>query len=203
MTRPRINFLIAATLSILVGLTSYRFLALDMELAFPGFSEHIANRNLILVTHIASSPIALIIGAIQFFPKKRAARPILHRWLGRIYGVAILVGGISGLMLAYNALGGPIAGWGFGLLAVIWVGITGNAIRFAMARNFVEHRKWMIRSFALTFAAVTLRLYLVGFMLAGFEYAAASIYIAWMCWVPNLIFAEWWIRRKARTRLVA
>ncbi len=201
MSLPRINFFIAAVLSILIGLISYRFLFLDMKLAFPNFGEHIDNRNLILIAHIASSPVALIIGAIQFFPKKRAARPTLHRWLGRIYGLAILIGGISGLALAYNALGGPIAGWGFGLLAVIWMGVTGNAIRLAMARNFVEHRKWMIRSFALTFAAVTLRLYLVGFMVAGFEYAAASIYIAWMCWVPNLIFAEWWIRRGNRAKL--
>ncbi len=203
MSLSRINFLIAAVFSVLIGLISYRFLLLDMNLAVRGFSDHITNRNLTLIAHIASSPIALIIGAIQFFPKKRAARPILHRWLGRIYGLAILVGGISGLMLAYNALGGPIAGWGFGLLAVIWMGVTGNAVRLAMARNFVEHRKWMIRSFALTFAAVTLRLYLVGFTVAGFEYGAASIYIAWMCWMPNLIFAEWWIRRGNRVKLAA
>jgi len=127
--------------------------------------------------------------------KNAQKKPVLHRWLGRIYGVAILVGGISGLMLAVNALGGAVAGWGFGILAVLWIAVTAQAIRMAIVRNFIEHRKWMIRSFALTFAAVTLRIYLVGFTLAGVSYIPASVYIAWMCWIPNMIFAEWWIRR--------
>jgi len=98
-------------------------------------------------------------------------------------------------MLAVNALGGAVAGWGFGILAVLWIAVTAQAIRMAIVRNFIEHRKWMIRSFALTFAAVTLRIYLVGFTLAGVSYIPASVYIAWMCWIPNMIFAEWWIRR--------
>ena len=196
MSLSRLNFLVVAVLSILVGLMSYRFLFLDMNLAFPDFAKHINERNLTLMAHIVASPVALIIGTIQFFPRFRAARPGRHRLLGRLYGIAILVGGISGLLLAIHALGGPIAGWGFGLLAVLWMGVTGNAIRFALAGKLKEHRRWMTRSFALTFAAVTLRLYLIGFMIAGFEYSAASIYIAWLCWIPNLVFAEWWIRRR-------
>lgn len=195
MKLSHISFIIAGIFSIIIGVISYRFLALDMNLAFRGFADHINNRNLTLIAHISAAPIALIIGVIQLLPKKRARRPTLHRWLGRIYGLSILVGGISGLMLAINALGGPIAGWGFGLLAILWLGVTAQAIRMAMTRNFVEHRKWMIRSFALTFAAVTLRLYLLGFMLGGVSYIPASVYVAWMCWVPNVIFAEWWIRR--------
>lgn len=198
MTSSRISYFFMASLSILVGITSYRFLALDMNLAFPDFGPHITQRNMVLMAHISSAPIALILGILQLSAKRRAKNPTLHRWFGRIYGVSILVGGISGLMLAVNALGGPVAGWGFGLLAVIWMGVTANAIRLAIAGNYAEHRKWMIRSFALTFAAVTLRLYLVGFMIAGFEYAAASVFIAWMCWVPNLVFAEWWIGRGTR-----
>lgn len=169
-----------------------------MNLAFPDFGPHITERNVVLLAHISSSPIALIIGVWQLSTKRRKNNPALHKWLGRVYGFAILIGGISGLNLAINALGGPVAGWGFGLLAVIWMGVTANAIRLAIAGNYAEHRKWMIRSFALTFAAVTLRLYLVGFMIAGFEYAAASVYIAWLCWVPNAIFAEWWIGRGKR-----
>lgn len=195
MKLSQISFVIAGILSIILGLISYRFLALDINLAFPDFGNHISNRKLTLLAHISAAPIALIIGAIQLLPKKRAKHPVLHRWLGRIYGFAILIGGISGLMLAVNALGGIVAGWGFGLLAIVWMGVTAQAIRMAMMQNFGAHRKWMIRSFALTFAAVTLRLYLLGFQLAGIGYIPASVYIAWMCWVPNIIFAEWWLRK--------
>ena len=195
MKFSQISFIIAGIFSIIIGFISYRFLVLDMNLSFPDFGDHISNRKLILLTHISASPIALIIGVIQLLPKKRAKRPSLHRWLGRLYGVAILVGGISGLLLAVNALGGIIAGWGFGLLAIVWIAVTLVAIRMAMIKNFTEHRKWMIRSFSLTFAAVTLRLYLLGFMLVGISYIPASVYIAWLCWVPNIIFAEWWIKK--------
>ena len=199
MKLSQISLIIAGVFSIIIGLVSFRFLVLDINLAFPNFGEHITKRNLTLIAHISAAPIALIIGAIQLLPKKRAKRPALHRWLGRVYGFAILIGGISGLMLAINALGGIVAGLGFGILAILWMGTTMQAIRMAMMQNFNQHRKWMIRSFALTFAAVTLRLYLLGFTLAGFGYIEATFYIAWLCWLPNIIFAEWWIKRTARS----
>ncbi len=203
MTLLRFNTLFAAVLSILVALVSYRFLALGMDDAFPDFKDHIALRNLAFVTHVIASPIALFIGALNFFPMIRVKRPTLHRWMGRIYGVSILFGGISGLWLASGAVGGPIASAGFGLLAIVWMYTTAQAIRLAMAGNYVEHRKWMIRSFALTFAAVTLRLWLVVFFMSGFEYGPATVYIAWLCWVPNLIFAQWWISRTKNKTVAA
>jgi hypothetical protein len=48
----------------------------------------------------------------------------------------------------------------------------------------------MIRNFALTFAAVTLRIYLPASMAAGMEFEMAYRAIAWLCWVPNLVIAE-------------
>ena len=58
-----------------------------------------------------------------------------------------------------------------------------------------QHRQWMIRSFALTFAAVTLRLWLPFFQIVlNFEFIEAYIIIAWLCWIPNLIVAEIIIR---------
>jgi hypothetical protein len=49
----------------------------------------------------------------------------------------------------------------------------------------------MTRSYALIFAAVTLRLQLVIFQVAfGIEEMAAYQATAWASWVPNLIIAE-------------
>lgn len=48
----------------------------------------------------------------------------------------------------------------------------------------------MVRNFALTLAAVTLRIYLPASMIAGIEFEVAYPYIAWLCWVPNLVAAE-------------
>ena len=49
----------------------------------------------------------------------------------------------------------------------------------------------MIRNFALTFAAVALRLYLPPVFIFGLPFATSYAIIAWLCWVPNLLVAEW------------
>lgn len=194
MPYTRISLIIATILSLLVAMGSYRFLALGLPLSFPDMQAHIDGRRLAFLLHISLAPVALVIGSVQFFASIRKRKP-LHRWLGRAYGLAILISGTSGVVVALNAAGGPVAQLGFALLAFIWVFTTANAIRFAIARRIGKHRRWMIYSFALTFAGVTLRLYLLGFMAAGFSYTEASVYLAWLCWLPNLAFAWWWLRR--------
>ena len=53
----------------------------------------------------------------------------------------------------------------------------------------------MIHNFALTFAAVTLRIYVPAAIVAGVAFATAYPVIAWLCWVPNLLIAAWIARR--------
>jgi len=195
MTRSRLPLIFLGLTSGIIALASFRFLLLGLEQSFPDMPEQIRNQLTAFVLHISAAPIALAFGALQFYPKLRARRPALHRWIGRGYGVAILVAGVSGIVIALHAAGGSVVSTGFALLSVLWIGTTANAIRLAMAGRITEHRRWMVRSFALTFAAVTLRLYLPAFMLSGMDYTAASPYLAWICWVPNLLFAEWWLRR--------
>ncbi len=194
MTIARISLVTATIFSLLIALGSYRFLALGLPLSFPDMLGQIEGQRLAFILHISFAPIALAIGSIQFFAAVRRRKP-LHRWLGRSYGLAILISGISGIFVALNAAGGLSTQLGFTLLALIWLFITANAIRHAMARRISQHRRWMIYSFALTFAGVTLRLYLLGFMAAGFTYTEASVYLAWLAWLPNLAFAWWWLRR--------
>ena len=66
----------------------------------------------------------------------------------------------------------------------------------ARRRDFTRHRRWMIRSFALTFAAVTLRAYVPISIMAAAPMAIAYPIISWACWVPNLIVAEIWLRTR-------
>jgi len=54
----------------------------------------------------------------------------------------------------------------------------------------------MIRSYALTVAAITLRSYLPLMLVAGVPLAMSYPLVAWVCWIPNLLFAEWLIRRR-------
>ncbi|MBL1436500.1 MAG: DUF2306 domain-containing protein [Rhodobacteraceae bacterium] len=194
MPYARISLIIATVLSLLIAIGSYRFLALGLPLSFPEMQGHIEGVRLAFLLHVSLAPVALVIGSVQFFASIRKRKP-LHRWLGRVYGLAILISGSSGLVVALNAAGGPVAQSGFALLAIAWVFTTANAIRHAIARRIGKHRRWMIYSFALTFAGVTLRLFLLAFMAADFTYTEASVYLAWLCWLPNLGFAWWWLHR--------
>jgi hypothetical protein len=142
----------------------------------------------------------LILGALQFFPRLRARWPKWHRRAGTVYVIGCLFGGVAGLVLAMGTSAGPIAMAGFGLLAFVWIYATAQAWRYAKARDFVRHQRWMTRSYALTFAAVTLRLYVPISIVAHLDLNAAYVAISWLAWVPNLAVAELWLRRGAPLR---
>jgi len=184
-------------LSLGVALASWRFLALGVELSMEFVAYHAAERPISFFAHITLASVALALAPFQVWRSFRAKRPALHRWMGRTYGVMVLLAGVAGLSLALGTQAGPVAAWGFGLLAIAWLGTTGWGILQARAGQIASHRRWMIRSVALTFAAVTLRLYLLVPPLTGIDFALAYQAISWLCWVPNLIVAEWILRRPA------
>lgn len=198
----RLPFYLMIVLSVLVALGSWRFLGLGFDLSFPGFEDHLEARRTVFALHVTLAPVALVLGVLQFMPRLRARRPALHRWTGRMYAACVLVSGIAGFWLGLFAPGGWVAGAGFMVLAVLWIGVTAKAVLHAYNREIAEHRVWMIRSFALTFAGVTLRIYLAGYMLSDVSYVDASPVLGWICWVPNLLIAEWWLARD-RKRLAA
>jgi len=179
---------------LLIALASWRFLLLGVELSMPFVAYHALERPLAFYAHVGLAPVALMLLPFQFWQGLRQRRPDLHRWLGRGYGLAILVSGLGGLVLAIGSTSGAVAALGFGLLALLWLGTTGRGIWLAMQGRIAEHRVWMIRSGALTFAAVTLRLYLP-FLFATLGEELGYSLVAWACWVPNMLLAEWLLRR--------
>lgn len=146
--------------------------------------------------HAAGAALALLLGATQFLPAIRARWPGLHRVGGRLYVLGCLVGGVSGLVLAAGTSAGAIAGAGFGALGSAWLMTTGIAVYQIRKNRVTAHRQWMIRSFALTLAAVTLRLYLPLSGLLSLDFLAVYQVVAWLCWVPNILFAEWYLGRR-------
>lgn len=143
--------------------------------------------------HFLAGGVVLIIGALQFSAKMRSKYLQVHRMLGRVYVVGCIVGGFAGLYLAFHSTGGIVSHWGFGMLAVCWIVTTSMAYRHIRAGNVRIHQDWMIRSYALTLAAVTLRIYLPISQISGYPFEEAYQAIAWLCWVPNLVIAEWFI----------
>ncbi|MGE0041030.1 MAG: DUF2306 domain-containing protein [Vicinamibacterales bacterium] len=145
--------------------------------------------------HLLAGGIALGVGALQFSTRIRVRQPATHRLLGKVYMVAVLVSGMSALLMAPSSTGGLPAHFGFGMLAALWLVTSGLAYVRVRAGEYGAHREWMIRSYALCLAAVTLRLYLPISIALGIPFAEAYPAIAWLCWVPNLVVAEWFLVR--------
>lgn len=189
---------IGALLCIWLALFSYRYL-LRLGDAPPVIASNLF-RSPWLVIHVAGAATALLIGPLQFSRALRNRFGLLHRVLGRTYVVSCLVGGAAGFVLALGASTGLISTIGFGGLAIIWIVTTSLAWRRATQGRFAEHRAWMIRSFALTFAAVTLRLYLPLASLLAIQFDDAYRAISFLAWVPNLLLVELYLRNATAAR---
>lgn len=148
--------------------------------------------------HIATGSFVLITGVFQLSKWIRARYTAWHRAAGKVYIFVILIfTAPSGLVMSLYANGGMAAGIGFALLALLWWLFTWKGFKNAMHKHWDVHREFMIRSYALTFAAVTLRLYSFFFALAGFRGESIYIIVAWLSWVPPLILIEIYLRQKA------
>jgi uncharacterized membrane protein len=189
-----------AIFAIFIGLYPLRFIGLDHNDGLLGNkSSELLNSSLYLTafyTHIFLGGLALLSGFTQFFKKLRTKRLGLHRTLGKVYIISVMLSGIAGLGIAFFADGGLIASTGFAILALLWLFTTSKAYTSIRNKKIDKHQQWMIRSYALCFAAVTLRIYLPLFLgVLKMEFIPAYKIIAWLCWAPNILVAELFIIR--------
>lgn len=150
------------------------------------------------LAHVLGGAIASLIGPFQFLARLRQKQPVLHRWLGRVYLIAVGLGALAGLYLSPGSLAANTFGIAFIALALAWFYTGWMAYATIRQRDVAAHRRWMIRNFALTYAAVTLRVEMPLLIMAGFDPIMALNITGWLCWVPNLILVEWWMRRAGR-----
>ncbi|WP_127791786.1 DUF2306 domain-containing protein [Agromyces sp. LHK192] len=156
-------------------------------------------------THVVAGGLALVLGPFQFWRGLRDRRPAVHRWIGRTYLASVGVGGVAGIVIAPSSEAGLVGMFGFGALGVLWLLSGWRAYAAIRHRDVANHQAWMIRNFALTYSAVMLRVWLplllvVQSPFGPFDYDAAfaNAYAAvpFLCWVPNVVVAEWLIRRR-------
>lgn len=147
--------------------------------------------------HVFTSLLPLLAGFTQFAPSLLRRWPAVHRAVGKVYVISVcFVTGPASLVMAFYANGGLISRIAFTTLALLWLSTTAFGWRAALRRKWPAHREWMIRSYALTLSAITLRAWKYGIVFA-FEPPPMDVYrlVAWLGFVPNLILAEWLIRR--------
>lgn len=150
--------------------------------------------------HVFSSILALASGLTQFSNYILKKYKKLHRAVGKVYVINVLIVNFpAGMVLAVYANGLLPSKIAFVILDCLWFYFTYRAYIAIRQKNIDEHREFMIRSFALTFSAITLRTWKI--ILSGmFDWDPLTLYMveAWMGFVPNLLFAEWLIRRRRK-----
>jgi uncharacterized membrane protein len=142
--------------------------------------------------HIYASIWVLLAGFTQFSGYIQRNHKSLHRSMGYIYVAdVLLITGPAGLIMGFYANGGLYSRIAFVMLASLWIFFTLMALIKARQKDFKAHRRYMIRSYALTLSALTLRAWKYAIS-NTMEVPPMDIYriVAWLGWVGNLAFAE-------------
>ncbi|MEV6444629.1 DUF2306 domain-containing protein [Amycolatopsis sp. NPDC051716] len=169
----------------------------------PGFAAH----YWLLLAHITFGTIAIFGVILQIWPWLRRKHPIAHRRIGRVYvfGGALPAAVVAATIGAVSPFG-PVVGTLDVVAALLWLGFTIAGWRAIRQRRYADHRKWMIRSFAMTMSTLTSRaLSPIAFLLvmprvddkneliltAGTLSAVLSI-------LSLLLLSQWWLDRKPK-----
>jgi len=142
--------------------------------------------------HIFGSSIILLAGFFQFSPKVYNNRK-LHKLLGKVYVFGVLFFASPGAYIMTLFINrGPGVFASFLIQNTLWVIFTTSGWILVKKGNINAHVNMMRRSYALAFAAVTLRFYI--FMCHvlghGVDFQYNYLIISFSSWVPNLLVAE-------------
>ncbi|WP_267298666.1 DUF2306 domain-containing protein [Parachryseolinea silvisoli] len=184
------------------------YLSLNTDIGFLRIKQWVIHKDVWRIAffiHVLSSCFLLIAGFTQFYNPLRQKLSKLHRYMGMLYLVILVfLSGPAGLIMALYANGGLPSQTAFTMLSMLWIFFTIKAYVAILRRDFIMHGNFMIRSYALTLSALTLRAwkYLLVMFFQPHPMDAYMI-VAWLGWVPNLLLAEWLIYRKMTFRILS
>jgi uncharacterized membrane protein HdeD (DUF308 family) len=141
--------------------------------------------------HVIFGILAMLVGPFQFSNKLRARYLVIHRRLGYVYLVSILLGATAGIALSLTSKVSVTYKMGLFFLAVAWLLTSGMALFFILKRKITQHKEWMVRSYVVTFAFVIFRLF--ADLMTYYEISDAAdrnALMSWACWAVPLLFLE-------------
>lgn len=185
---------LAVVLCVIIGLYPILYFIIDRRFGLLASKTPLlladAGWNIGFYVHIVAGGLALLVGWTQFALRFRNKKLSLHRQLGKVYVLCVLMSALAGMYIAIFASGGWIPQLGFFCLGAVWFCTTWMAYRYIKKRSVEKHRQMMIYSYAACFAAVTLRIWLPVLTIIIGDSLIAYQLVAWLCWIPNLIVAR-------------
>ncbi|SBT65680.1 Uncharacterized membrane protein [Micromonospora sediminicola] len=167
-----------------------------------------------LMVHVAACTLAILTGVLQVWPGLRVRYPRLHVRSGRIYVFAgILPAAGSVLVISAYWPYSPFTVSSDILSSLLWLAFTGYGLVLARQGRIDDHRRWMLRSFALT-ASNVLNQFLgipLGWIFkpqlnttfGGNEELLMQVWTGvdvWLGWVLALLAVEWYLEREQLRR---
>ena len=175
----------------------YLYRAIIFRFYKEGIGPTFWDKQFLYIFHLATAIAPLIIGPIQFWTWFRNRYTSWHRFLGKIYIIGSLLGGISafilGVLQPYRGSIVPVL-----ILALLWMFMTTAAWITIRNKNIKAHRLFMIRSYALALTFIFLRI------LGDLVYKHNLLFFInseeikdttyeWMSWVLPLLLVEFCI----------
>jgi hypothetical protein len=138
--------------------------------------------------HIFSGPVVLLNGLILMSDHVRRHYAGLHRRLGWLQVVVLLLFVLpTSVVMARHAFGGRLAGLSFFLLSATTASCAVAGVVQAIRRRYQRHRRWMLRCYVLICSAVVLRLISGAASLIGVPSPeSAYVIAAWCSWLLPL-----------------
>src|SRR5579863_4246349 len=180
---------------VLMGQIILQYLPIRTDAAFLQTKQdyiHLTPWLIAFFVHVFTSIFVLAAGFTQFSPVILSRYKRIHRGIGKCYIIIVLfVSGPTSFLMALLANGGLPSRMAFTSLSLLWMYSTAKAWQAVKAKQYDLHRNWMVRSYALTLSAVTLRGW-KWLLIALFHLRPLDAYkiVAWLGFVPNLLVAE-------------
>ncbi|MBI1300414.1 MAG: DUF2306 domain-containing protein [Alphaproteobacteria bacterium] len=154
--------------------------------------------NQLLFLHIFAATFSIIVGPFLFSPKLRKNYPKWHIRMGQIYAIGCLVSAITVLPLAWSNAPGSPGRYGFTPMAIFWFLTTYFAYTAAIHKNYITHRRWMMRSYAMTLAFIHVNLTYKFFLpFDAMSFNAIKVMQSMVSWMGNLFIIEFYIAATA------
>jgi hypothetical protein len=188
-------WLLMAMLAMILFVITASYLSFKPDVNFLLVKQDIVNDSIWRPTfyiHVISGMLVILVGPFQFLKSFRTKFLNWHKLGGKIYAYSILLlAAPTGLIMAFYAEGGLWSTVAFSIMSILWFVTTFMAVIKIKQRKIEEHKMWMMRSYALSFAAVTLRLLVPLFSLFILDNEdLITVSTAWLSWMLNLLVAE-------------
>lgn len=200
MTFSRRSFyFVLLLLAVPLSFNALSYLNLDSDYGFLRLKRNAIETGWYLpayYAHVIVAAVILLIGFFQVHPTLGLRWRNIHRALGKVYvGGILFFAAPGGLVMSLFIGRGPVVQASFVLQCTLWFIFTWIAYIRIRERDIQSHRQWILRSFALTLAAITLRIYVfLGSWSFDLTHPTSYATIAWLSWVPNVLICEWYLR---------